>query len=580
MRDKGASMRNYAVELPFSLEHDLKMAGWNGVISPYPDMSLEQKAMQSIRNSLLKKFSDETPPSANANALTLFLSINEKCKDFSLGASSCTNIEAIALGEAKDFIYRMFLPNDQSQGNLRRLTLAEISSRLGVGNGANIGAFSTDFLSKVGTSLMTATDRRLHLLYVQAISCDPLWSSVESTRSKFRETDLAPGSRLSFVPKTTEISRTICTEPLLNMLFQKGIASVLEDLLGETCNISLSKQPNWNRSLAQLGSTSGKFGTIDLSSASDSMSTSLVTEFFPTHVLNMLELARSPCTILPDGTSVELHMISSMGNAFTFPLQTIFFASLVYGAYKALGYPFLKPNRHSSGNFAVFGDDIICLRQAYGLVCRLLSICGFDVNVGKSFNQGFFRESCGHDYFHGRNVRGVYIKTLRTEGDRYSAINRLNRWSATWNIPLPSTIHCLLRGQRFLPIPMDEMDDSGVKVPSSFPFKKRYNRYTGGVIYRFLYRLPTSYSVTDVLEKPPKIRGWINNPDAVLLAALAGTLRSGKVVVRSNEHNRAQLRTRSSSSWDWIPPDYAEMHRFYGDSWKAIFELNLTFFKV
>jgi len=572
-------MRDYAVELPFSLNHDLMMAGWNGAISPYPGMDLKQKAIQSLRNAFLKKFQDAISPIADANALSLFLKINEKCKGFRMDTTSCTELEAIGLGEAKDFIYRMF-PPDWSSQNMRRLTLAEISSKLGVGNGANIGSYSTDFLSKIGTSRMSATDRRLHYLYVQAISCDPLWSSVEFTRQKFREADVVSGSRLSFVPKTTEISRTICTEPLLNMLFQKGIASVLEGLLLETCNISLRKQPDWNRSLAQLGSVSDKFGTIDLSSASDSMSTSLVTEFFPKHVLNMLEMTRSPCTVLPDGTSVELHMISSMGNAFTFPLQTIFFTSLVYGAYKALRYPFLKPSRHSSGNFAVFGDDIICLRQAYKLITRMLVLCGFDVNVDKSFNQGPFRESCGHDYFHGRNVRGVYIKTLRTEGDRYSAINRLNRWSATWDIPLPATIHSLMRGQRFLPIPIDEMDDSGVKVPSSFPFKRRYNRYTGGVVYRFLYRVPNSYEVTDVTEKPPKLRGWVNNPDAVLLAALAGTLRSGRVVVRSSEHSQARLRVRSSSSWDWIPPEYAEMHTFYGDRWKSVFELNLTFFKV
>jgi len=573
-------MRDYAVELPFSLDHDLRMAGWNGAISPYPDISIVQTAMQSLRASLLKKFSDRVKIDADQNALTLFLEINEKCKYFKLDTSSCTNIEAIALGEAKDFIYRMFHTEDQTEGNLRRLTLSEISGRLGVGNGANIGAFSTDFLSKIGTSNMSAADRRLYYLYVQAISCDPLWSSVESTRSKFREADLVLGSRLSFVPKTVEISRTICTEPLLNMLFQKGIASVLEDLLIETCSISLSRQPDWNRRLAQLGSVSGKFGTIDLSSASDSMSTSLVREFFPKHVLDMLVLTRSPYTILPDGTSVELHMISSMGNAFTFPLQTIFFTSLVHGAYKALRYPFLKPSRSSSGNFAVFGDDIICLRQAYGLVTRMLSICGFEVNMNKSFNTGLFRESCGHDYFHGRNVRGVYIKTLRTEGDRYSAINRLNRWSANWNIPLPATIHCLLRGQRLLPIPLDEMDDAGVKVPFCFPFKKRRNRYTGAVIYRFLYKSPTSYSVTDVTEKPPGLRGWVHNPDAVLLAALAGTLRRGKAVVRSSERSRALFRVRSSSSWDWIPPDSAAMLSYCGEGWKFLFELNLTFFKV
>ena len=572
-------MRDFAVELPFCLDHDLRMAGWNGAISPYPDMNVRQKAMQSLRASLMKKFTDGPSASAESNALSLFLKINEQCKAFTLGTTSLTVSEAIAIGEAKDFIYRLFFPSNQESGNLRRLTLAEISSRFSVGNGANIGSYSTDFLSKIGTSRMTATNHRLHKLYVQAISCDPLWSSVESTRSKFREADIVQGSRLSFVPKTTEISRTICTEPILNMLFQKGIASVLEDLLAEVCGIDLRKQPDKNRMLAQLGSKEGKFGTIDLSSASDSMSIGLVREFFPKHVFDMLEMTRCPYTVLPDGTNVELHMISSMGNAFTFPLQTIFFTSLVYGAYRALSIHFDRPYRQSLGSFAVFGDDIICVKEAYGLLTRLLSICGFGVNVDKSFNQGPFRESCGRDYFNGHNVRGVYIKTLRTISDKYSAINRLNRWSSIWGIPLPTVIHSLLRGVRFLPVPLDEMDDCGIKVPERFIKKRLVNRKTGGLYYRYLHRQANSYDVTDVEFKPPKLRGWVNNPSAVLLAALAGTLRNGKAVTRSIENSRAVFRIRSSSRWDWIPSEYAEM-RTIGEGWKSFIELNLTFYQV
>jgi hypothetical protein len=572
-------MRDYAGSLPFCLDHDLMMSGWNRAISPYPNMSPKQKAMQSLRASLLKKFSDMPSDNADANALSLFLKINEQCKSYKLDPSRCSTIEAIALGEAKDFLYRLFHQDDQTSGNYRRLTLAEISSRLSLGNGANIGSYSTDFLSKIGTSSMSASDPRLYKLYVQAISCDPLWSSVESTRSKFREADVVQGSRLSFVPKTTEISRTICTEPVLNMLFQKGIASVLTDLLSSICGIDLREQPDKNRRLAQLGSLDGRFGTIDLSSASDSMSIGLVREFFPKHVLNMLELARCRYTILPDGTKVELHMISSMGNAYTFPLQTIFFTSLVYGAYRALSVPFDRPFRHSLGNFAVFGDDIICVSEAYDLLTRLLSQCGFGVNVDKSFNTGLFRESCGHDYYHGYNVRGVYIKTLKTSSDCYSAINRLIRWSALWEVPLPTVIHSLLKGSRLLPVPFDEMDDCGIKVPLSLIEKRRVNRHTGGVVYRFLWREPRAYDVTDVESKPPKLRGWVNNPPAVLLAALAGTLRSGKAVIRSLEHSRARLRNRSSSRWDWIPSEYAEM-RTIGERWKSFVELNLTFYKV
>ena len=571
-------MRDYAVELPVFLEADLFRAGWNGAIKPYPAMTPRQKAFQSLRSSLVKKFTDGDTKAAEANALKLFLEINEECGSYYMDTSRMTEAETIAIGESKDFLYRFFFPEDQTTGD-RHLTWAEVSSRLGVGNGANIGSFGTDFLSKVGTSLMSATDPALHLLYKQAIACDPLWTDVEFVRTTFRETAIVQGSRLSFVPKTTEISRTICTEPLCNMLFQKGIASVLEDQLRKTLGISLSEQPDKNRELARLGSIDGRFGTIDLSSASDSMSLSLVRLMFPEHVVTMLEKTRSPLTILPDGTKVQLHMVSSMGNAFTFPLQTIFFSAIVYGAYRILGIPFERPFRQSLGNFAVFGDDIIVVKEAYGLVCRLLSLCGFSVNADKSFNEGLFRESCGHDYFSGHNVRGVYIKTLQDVSDRYSAINRLNRWSAKWDTPLPDVISVLLRGTRILPIPFDEQDNAGIKVPASFLRKKKVNRYTGGILYRFVHRRPTDYDVTDVLLKPPKLRGWIHNPSAVLLAALAGTLRTGRVVIRSNEHNKARLRTRYSSRWDYIPSEHAEM-RAFDWRWKSLVELNLTFYKV
>lgn len=572
-------MRAYAAELPVCLDHDLLMAGWDRAISPYPGIKPRQFAMQHLRRSLLKKFSNGQSDAADAKALSLFLSINEKCKSFVYDTSSCTNLEAIALGEAKDFIYRFFHPFDQSTGNLRRLTLAEISCRLGLGNGANIGSYSTDFLSKVGTSRMSATTSGLHMLYKQAISSDPLWSSVESTRSQFRESEVVQGSRLSFVPKTSEISRTICTEPVLNMLFQKGIGSVLEELLRRSCRIDLSKQPDKNRLLALLGSRKGKFGTIDLSSASDSMSTSLVREFFPKHVFDLLWLTRSPLTTLPGGASVELHMISSMGNGFTFPLQTIFFTAIVYGAYRARGLFLRRPSKLFPGNFAVFGDDIIVDRRSYDLVSRMLSICGFGVNVDKSFNTGLFRESCGHDYLSGHNVRGVYIKRLKTLGDKYSAINRLNRWSTQWEVPLPSVIHHILMGTRLICVPFEEMDDAGVKVPLSFVEKKRYNKFTGGVVYRFLSHSINSYDVTDVELKPPKLRGWINNPPAVMLAALAGTFRKGRVATRSIESGRPHFRTRYSSRWDYIPSEYAVM-RMIGARWKSFVELNLNFYKI
>lgn len=565
-------MRDYASAIPVYLDLDLYRAGWDGSTELYPGVSARTVAMQSLRKSILKKFSRGTNRRADDKALELFLKINSKCSEWKLDIPSMTEVETIALGEAKSFIYDFFYPND-SEGEIL-LSYCKIAEGLSLGNGANIGCKSTDFLSKVGTSTMAATSPLVQDLYLHAIFSNRTWANVEYIRSRNRGCEIVRGSRLSFVPKTTEISRTIATEPVCNMLLQKGIGRVLERRLKQILGIDLSRQPDKNRVLARIGSYGhNRFGTIDLSSASDSLSLGLAHEMFPSHVVQWLLNTRSPVTILPDGTEVELHMVSSMGNAFTFPLQTLLFAALVYGVYRVLDITLSRPDRHSLGNFAVFGDDIIVVRRAYDLMCRMLSLCGFSVNVDKSFNDGLFRESCGHDYYNGRNVRGVYIKSLENVHDVYSAVNRLNLWSAQHSIMLHETVSFLLKGHRLLPIPFDEMDIHGVKIPSCAIKRPKFDK-NGSIIYRSLEYRVREVDVTDVECRPPSIDGWINNPEAVLLAALAGTLRSGKVVPRMSRRS-SHTRIRKSPRWDWIGP--GRFTADFGVRWKTYVMLNLNF---
>lgn len=564
-------MRDYADVLPVALDLDLCLSGLSDSSDTFPGMTVRQHAAYSLRKSLLKKFhNDKRNRKADDAALAKFIACNERCRSRFPEMADSTDAEVIALGEAKSFIYNFFYRESEPI-----LNWLEIARRVNVGNGSNIGSFGTDFLSKFGTSFLSTTDLFLHRCYLEAISKDPLWSSVESTRSRVRGTSIVKGSRLSFVPKTTEISRTICTEPLLNMMFQQGIASILEGRLAETLGIRLADQPDKNRKLAQIGSVSGRFGTIDLSSASDTISLSLIQDLLPREIVTFFTRTRCPVTILPDGREVDLHMISSMGNAFTFPLQTLIFSALVYGCYRSMGLSIDRPFGSNLGNFAVFGDDIIVVSEAYGFVCKMLRRFGFEVNLDKSFNEGPFRESCGEDYFDSHNIRGVYIKTLRNDSDRYSAINRLNRWSCIWGIPLRHTVGVLREGLRILPVPFDESDDSGMKMPLEYVNRIRLDRSTGGVQYRFLYRKSRQVDVSDVSQRVPKLRGWFNNPDAVLLAAVAGTLRDGRVGIRSTAPTKPTLRRRYTSRWNYIPSAYREFCRC-GDGWKAAIAENLS----
>jgi len=581
-------MHSSASDLHALLVTDLLADGRSGELTPETDEPADWAAHQ-LRKSLIKKFhNDETNSVADAAALSLFLKVNEECRKYSFSLDGCNDVMRTAIGEAQAFLYRVCHVR-MGTYDASCLSLQSIAEGFGLGNGSNIGSKSPDFYSKVATSSMAHTRPELLIYYKHAISSMGAWRDVEVYRAKYSQNEIVQGSRLSFVPKTSEISRTICTEPVLNMLFQKGIADVLTRQLRRVTGIDLSTQPGKNVELARIGSIAGRYGTIDLSSASDSMSSSLVQLFFPRQFVSWLELTRCAKTTLPGGEMIDLHMVSSMGNAFTFPLQTIFFSSLVFGAYRALGIKIENPRGSCVGNYAVFGDDIIVRSEAYDLVTEMLSLCGFTVNKDKSFNTGLFRESCGSDFFRGHNVRGVYIKTLRDASDYYSAVNRLVRWSARNGILLPNVVRYLTSRCRFLPIPPDESDDAGIKVPFGLLDQKFlcFNR-NGAVRYRarklrdFKVRIPfddgsqpSEFWDGDYTPLPAfsklrcsRLPGFFYNPAGLLLTALQGSISGGSVSLRSNRR-RAYLSKEVTPRWDYNPYCRSERPGF-GDDWKVV----------
>lgn len=465
------------------------------------------------------------------------------------------------------------------------LNLSDISNHFGLGNGSNRGSRSTDFYTKFVNSCFQHTNEVLPILYRQAISSFKLESTVDAFRQEHFGSEMVCGSRLAFAPKNADISRVTCTEPILNMLFQKGVSGVVEARLREVYGIDLSTQPDKNRELARIGSLTDRFCTIDLKSASDLISLRMIGEMFPKEPVNWLLRCRSPKTVLPDGSEVELYMLSSMGNGFTFSIMTTLFCCLVAATYKVLGIKTQRPFRNNLGNFAVFGDDLIVEKRAYGPLCDCLEALGLVVNRDKSFFEGPFRESCGADYISGVDVRGVYLKRLLDDRDTYSAINRLNRWSTKHGIFLTRTVGSLRNGCRFLGVPYDEADDAGIKIPSSLLRVPRRDR-NGAISYLALCSVPlrirvpavgvgdevipdAAYQVkrtSDGLWYCPapkrmhhggraipisRAHPWFRySADGVLLCLVAGWIGGGTLVVRSETRLRAVLRKRVCPGWD------------------------------
>lgn len=275
-------------------------------------------------------------------------------------------------------------------GPLNSQALSDIESYCKFGPGASTG------VRGVGSVASDKFDKPLHMtmdLYPFFKSIvGPLWWEHQKGPKLIVE-----GNKFTTVPKNAKTDRGICVEPTLNMFVQLGVGKYLRTRLRKF-SVDLNDQSR-NQNLAKRAYRD-QLATVDLSMASDSLSWGLVVHFFPEPWQELLLLLRSPATKLPDGDVLELGKLSSMGNGFTFELESLVFWALVR--------TFIPRSR--LGDCNVFGDDIIIPSEFAEKYIEALNYLGFRVNADKSFLAGNFFESCGADFFRGHNVRPFYLK--------------------------------------------------------------------------------------------------------------------------------------------------------------------------
>ena len=225
--------------------------------------------------------------------------------------------------------------------------------------------------------------------------------------------------KLHFVPKNSKTFRPICVEPVLNSLFQKGIGSFIKRRLRKY-GVDLFDQKR-NQELARRGSCFGNLATIDLKSASDTLSLGLVFSLLPFEWASWLAECRTG-EVEYRGEIIHLEKFSSMGNGYTFELESLIFFGLMSGvvAYmRQIG----EIGECEDAVVGVYGDDLIIPTNCYDLAVRSLSYAGFDTNPKKSFCSGPFRESCGADYFLGLDLRPFYLRKELSDQVLYSFHN-------------------------------------------------------------------------------------------------------------------------------------------------------------
>lgn len=232
--------------------------------------------------------------------------------------------------------------------------------------------------------------------------------------------EVVAGNRLESVPKNYKTNRMIAIEPRMNMYVQKGIGNVIRKRL-KRVGIDLDLGQRTHGELAHYGSVTGSLATIDLSMASDTVSLELVRYLLPPNWLRRLERARSQFGVLPSGKNHLYRKFSSMGNGFTFELESLIFWAISLSVAEAYG---------ASGRLiSVYGDDIIVPVTIGPQLMDVLTTIGFRVNERKSFVSGRFRESCGQQFLSGYDVTPFYIKDEdRSLLGLFKLHNQLYRW--------------------------------------------------------------------------------------------------------------------------------------------------------
>lgn len=262
-----------------------------------------------------------------------------------------------------------------------------------------------DLVPRHGSGATVECSKNHEKVSVNTFPLSLLRSSVcsvkKSTRCSTNDQVLinTPSARLVHIPKDSRGPRSIALQPTVMMKYQLPLMSLIYEYIENASPargfINFTDQ-QINVDLAYLASNTGEYATIDLKDASDLVSNNLIELLTEGNEWND-HLFATRCThcTLDNGEEILLNKFASMGSALCFPIEAALFWSVARTVCKTV---------------YVYGDDIIVPNQFYGDVCSKLEDYGLIVNRAKSLHTGFFRESCGGEFYQGHDISVVKLR--------------------------------------------------------------------------------------------------------------------------------------------------------------------------
>jgi hypothetical protein len=391
-------------------------------VDPLDYTSSREFALDYAVWNLIKKFPDFPGSSKKSEvALDEFVKCEEDCGEIN---RRFQNIDLLFSGLPRPYVSAMLRAKERIRSLLGRFSWDKVEPYFcwGPGSTTRLAYKRRHGVNKFGFKPDTTLDNSA--LAITLILSDVNWmesaGGLSAINSPYDVINVVLGSRVTTVPKDAFKDRVIAIEPDMNMFVQKGFGGYIRKVL-KRVSVDLDDQSR-NQEYARLASSTGRFATLDLSCASDTIAYEVVKFLLPYDWFEAMLHCRSSYGTLPSGRVFAFEKFSSMGNGFTFELESLIFWAICSEAVSL---------HHGYRDVAVFGDDLVVPSPCYSDSVRLLSLFGFRVNRSKSYRTGPFRESCGKHYWNGVDVTPPRLtKPILRVSDVFRAHNKLMRFSA------------------------------------------------------------------------------------------------------------------------------------------------------
>lgn len=275
------------------------------------------------------------------------------------------------------------------------------------------------------------------------------------------------------VPKSYKKRRVICeNDPLRNFIGQalrKGLEYGFTKLTQSPYHGSYRPDcQDLSRFVVLVGSETHHIATIDLSSASDSISSTFAQFVLPVWMFNTLNSTRA--TKLKIGKSKVMNNIFfTSGAACCFNSEMYIFGAVVEAAISYHAFwvstpdTYKKELRRLMSDVIIYGDDIIVPDECFEIVCEFLQICRFTVNLSKSYaHDSNFRESCGMDAYDGAEVSSLYFPRANLNWDStelFASLAKLQQACMNYNLVHTGLLLADLLQPTIKPVPFKGLID-------------------------------------------------------------------------------------------------------------------------